>query len=77
MVAMPLINDQVTNANQLVNLGIAKRIHSFVQNTNEIYATVMEVAASSVMKEKAIEMKKAIDNQMTCESIVRRIEDLV
>ena len=31
----------------------------------------------SVMKEKAIEMKKAIDNQMTWESIVRRIEDLV
>lgn len=48
-----------------------------LQNTNEIYATVMEVAASSVMKEKAIEMKKAIDNQMTWESIVRRIEDLV
>ena len=40
--------------NQLVNLGIAKRIHSFVQNTNEIYETVMEVAASSVMKEKAM-----------------------
>lgn len=39
---MPFINDQVTNANQLVNLGIAKRIHSFVQNTNEIYETVME-----------------------------------
>lgn len=77
MVAMPFINDQVTNANQLVNLGIAKRIHSFVQNTNEIYETVMEVAASSEMKEKAIEMKKAIDNQMTWESIVRRIEDLV
>ena len=77
MVAMPFINDQVTNANQLVNLGIAKRIHSFVQNTNEIYEMVMEVAASSVMKEKAIEMKKAIDNQMTWESIIRRIEDLV
>ena len=41
------------------------------------YETVMEVSASSVMKEKAIEMKKAIDNQMTWESIVRRIEDLV
>lgn len=74
---MPFTNDQVTNANQLVNLGIAKRIHSFVQNTNEIYETVMEVAASGVMKEKAIEMKKAIDNQMTWESIVSRIEDLV
>ena len=30
-----------------------------------------------IKKEKAIEMKKAIDNQMTWESIVRRIEDLV
>ena len=77
MVAMPFINDQVTNANRLVNLGIAKRIHSFVQNTNEIYETVMQVVASNAMKEKAIEMKNEIDNQMTWESIVRRIENLV
>ena len=77
MVAMPFINDQVTNANQLVKLGIAKRIHSFVQNTNEIYETVMQVAASTAMKEKVIEMKNAIDNQMTWESIVKRIEGLI
>ena len=30
MVAMPFINDQITNANQLVNLGIAKRIEELV-----------------------------------------------
>ena len=77
MVAMPFINDQVTNANQLVELGLAKRIHSFIQNTNEIYETVMQVAGSDVMKEKAMEMKQAIDYQMTWESIVKRIEDLV
>ena len=29
-----------------------------------------KVAASSVMKEKAIEMKKAIDNQMTWEAFL-------
>ena len=28
MVAMPFINDQVTNAKQLVKLGIATRVHS-------------------------------------------------
>ena len=77
MVAMPFINDQVTNANQLVNLGIAKRIHSFIQNTNEIYETVMEVANSKVMKEKAMKMKNVIDNQMTWESIIKQIEALV
>ena len=77
MVAMPFINDQVTNANQLVNLGIAKRIHSFIQNTNEIYESVMEVADSKVMKEKAMKMKNAIDNQMTWESIIKQIEALV
>ena len=77
MVAMPFINDQVTNANQLIELGLAKRIHSFIQNTNEIYETVMQVAGSDVMKEKAMEMKQAIDCQMTWESIVKRIEDLV
>lgn len=51
--------------------------HSFIQNTNEIYETVMQVAGSDVMKEKAMEMKQAIDCQMTWESIVKRIEDLV
>ena len=77
MVAMPFINDQVTNANQLVELGIAKRIHSFIQNTNEIYNTVMEVADSEDMKEKAMEMKNAIDHQMTWETIIKQIEELV
>lgn len=65
------------NQQTLVNLGIAKRIHSFIQNTNEIYESVMEVADSKVMKEKAMKMKNAIDNQMTWESIIKQIEALV
>ena len=50
MVAMPFINDQITNAKRLVNLGIARRIHSFAQRTAEIYEAVMEVAHSKAMK---------------------------
>lgn len=45
--------------------------------STEIYETVMQVAGSDVMKEKAMEMKQAIDCQMTWESIIKRIEDLV
>ena len=77
MVAMPFINDQVTNAEQLVNLGIAKRIHSLLQNTKEIYSAVMEVARSSSMKAKAMEMKNSIENQESWESIIAKIEKLV
>lgn len=77
MVAMPFINDQVTNAGRLVDLGVARKIHSFIQNTNEIYDCVMEAADSKVMKEKAIEMKNAIDHQLTWESIIEKIEKLV
>ena len=50
---------------------------SQIQNTNEIYETVMEVANSKVMKEKAMKMKNVIDNQMTWESIITQIEALV
>lgn len=77
MVAMPFINDQLTNAKQLVKLGIAKRIHSFFQSSNEIYDSVMEVASSREMKDKAIEIKNSIDNQIGIESIIKKIEELV
>lgn len=39
--------------------------------STEIYETVMQVAGSDVMKEKAMEMKQAIDCQMTWESIIK------
>lgn len=77
MVAMPFINDQVTNAKQLVNLGIAKRIHSFFQKSKEIYGAVMEVAKSEDMKENAMKMKNSIENQISWESIIDKIEGIV
>lgn len=77
MVAMPFMNDQITNAEQLVHTGAAKRIHSFLQNTKEIYEVTMETANSAEMKEKAMQMKAAIDNQITWESIIQRMEELV
>ena len=77
MVAMPFINDQITNANRLVDLGVAKKIHSLFQNTKEIYSAVMEVAESSSMKMKAMEMKNSIENQENWESIITKIEKLV
>lgn len=77
MVAIPFLNDQITNAKQLVRLGIAKRIHSFFQNTKEIHDTVMRVLASKEIKRKAQEMKASIDSQISWESIIERIEKTV
>ncbi|MDO5156270.1 MAG: glycosyltransferase [Eubacteriales bacterium] len=74
MVAMPFMNDQITNAKQLVNLGIAKRIHSIVQNTNEIYESVIQVASSNEMKENAMKLKSSIDGQLSWDNIIEKIE---
>lgn len=76
MVAIPFMNDQITNAEQLVKLGAARRIHSLFQSTSEIYSSVMTVAASETMKENAVKIKDSIDDQISWYEIIDRIESL-
>lgn len=76
MVAIPFMNDQITNAEQLVKLGAARRIHSLFQSTSEIYSSVMTVAASETMKENAVKIKDSIDDQISWDEIIDRIESL-
>lgn len=77
MVAMPFINEQITNAKQLVKLGIAKRVPSFFLNQKVIYETIMEAANSETMKENAMKMRTSIENQISLESIIEKIEGIV
>lgn len=76
MVAMPFFNDQITNAKQLVKLGLAKKIHSYLQNTKEIYQVVYEVSRDVEMKKNIERMSKAIENQMSWDSIIKRIDSI-
>jgi len=76
MVAMPFLNDQITNAKQLVNLGLAKRIHSFSQKSKEIYQAVYEVSQDEKMKKKAKQMREAIGTQISWDNIIKRISSI-
>ncbi len=76
MVAMPFLNDQITNAKQLVNLGLAKRIHSFSQKSKEIYQAVYEVSQDEKMKKKAKQMREAIGTQISWDNIIKRINSI-
>ncbi len=76
MVAMPFLNDQITNAKQLVNLGLAKKIHSFSQKSKEIYQAVYEVSQDEKMKKKAKQMREAIGTQISWDNIIHRIDSI-
>jgi len=43
MAAMPFINDQLSNAKRIVELGIGKRVRSFPSIGRQLYETVEEV----------------------------------
>lgn len=76
MVAMPFINDQITNAARLTELGLAKRVRSFPSSGRELYRTVCRVIQDSEMKQRACEMRSRIENQAGWDSVVQRIESL-
>ena len=77
MVAIPFINDQVTNAARLTELGLARRVRSFPSSGRQLLRTVREVAADSEMKARAEEMRSMIEKQPGMDSIVKRIEYIV
>lgn len=76
MVAMPFLNDQITNANQLVRLGLAKKVHSFPSRGNELYQAVCDVYENVEMKKSMCQMKEQINSRTNWENIIKRIEAL-
>ena len=76
MVAMPFINDQVSNAARLTELGMARRVHSCPSSGRQLYRTVRTVAADSGMKAKADEMRRMIENQPGIGSVIERMEQI-
>lgn len=77
MVAMPFVNDQISNAECIVSIGIGKRVRSFPSRGRELYRTVREVAQDKYIWERSKEVQKLVNNEMKMETIIRRIEELV
>lgn len=76
MVAMPFLNDQLSNADRLVELGLAKRVRSFPYRGKELYETVRAVYESAAIRENVNQMKEQLRAQTDWDTILRRIEAL-
>lgn len=77
MVAMPFMNDQLTNAKRIVQLGIGKRIHSIPSSSKEMYEEVKTVYTEALFKQNAVKMQNIICKQLSWENVIGRIEQLV
>ena len=76
MVAMPFINDQITNARRIVELGLGKRVRSFPSRGKELYRAVREVYADGAIKRNVARIRDAIAAQTDLDALAERIEGL-
>ena len=76
MVAMPFLNDQLTNARRIVDLGLGKRVRSFPSRGKELYHTVCEVYADAQIKENVSALSARLRQPVDWDGIISRIEAL-
>ena len=76
MVAMPFLNDQITNARRITELGLGKRVRSFPSRGKELYRTVCEVAGDGKIRGNVLAMRDAIKTQTDLDAVIERIEAL-
>ena len=76
MVAMPFINDQISNAERVVALGLGKRVRSFPSCGKELYRAVRQVYAERDFKTNARLMSEEIRRQTDWDTLIGRIERL-
>ena len=76
MVAMPFLNDQLTNAERVVALGLGKRVRSFPSRGSELYKAVCEVYADERYRRNAAGISRALRQQPDWDSVAGRIEGL-
>lgn len=77
MVAMPFINNQLSNAKRIVELGIGKRVRSFPSSGKQLYNTVMEVSSSDMVKERSREIENQLKDEYSLLKVVLAIEKLL
>ena len=77
MVAMPFINDQITNARRITALGLGKRVRSFPRSGRELYRAVRDVWRDAEIRKNAEAMRRAVRRQADWDTVIGRIERLV
>ena len=77
MVAMPFINDQISNAKKIIDLGIGKRVRSFPSSGKQLYKTVNAVFEDTDMRKKSAAIQDSLKNETTMDEVVSRIEKLL
>ena len=76
MVAMPFLNDQIENANQIDRLKIGKKIHSFPSRAKEIEQSVFEILRNTEYRENVQLLQKEVCKNDIWEEIIFKIESL-
>ena len=76
MVAMPFINDQITNAKRITALGLGRRVRSFPSRGSELYRAVCDVYADKEYKSRAMKMRGLIKRQMSWDEVISKLEGL-
>jgi len=77
MVAMPFINDQISNAKRVVALEIGKRVRSFPSSGRQLYKTVTDVCRDKHIQNRSAEVQSMLKSEATLEEAVRRIEEIL
>lgn len=77
MVAMPFINDQISNANRLVELGIGKKVRSFPSSGRELYATCQSLLWDEKIKERCDELQRELKKDENFKKTIMEIEELL
>ncbi len=77
MVCMPFINDQIANANRIVELGIGKRVRSFPSKGKKLYEAVKAVYGDAEIRNRSKEIKESLLYEPSFEEALNRIERLL
>ena len=77
MVAMPFINDQISNGKRVVELGIGKKVRSFPSSGRELYATCLSVIKDEKIKKRCQELQMELKKEENFEKIIVENEKLL
>ncbi|MDD4074727.1 MAG: glycosyltransferase [Eubacteriales bacterium] len=61
MIAMPFINDQISNARRITEMGLGVRVRSFPTSAKALYAAVERVSRDAEIKDNCLRARRALD----------------
>ena len=76
MVAMPLLNDQFVNADQIEKIGIGKKVSFLKTSEKELFNTVCEVYKNEQIRKQVEEMKSDVQKQIDWDTLISRLDNL-